>query len=162
MPQSSLPGVMDALVAMFTATVPADVPVSVGGPPGGDIPARYACIGWAGEDAPGVVGGNVTSQSDVAMPGPAGNFGQQSSETYAVWCAVSTSSGDEGGGAAVAATMAIYLPLVAAIRANRGMTGAIHPPGLADLGAWQLQLESGGRIATVFFEVAVTAPWVVA
>lgn len=159
MPQSTVPAVLTQLQATFAAAVAplaaADsaVPCPIGPNPGSDIPADYVTVGWASDDLPSIVGG--------FRPTTLGNPGQVSSERYSVWCSVSTSSGDELGALRVARTDTLFQAMVAALRANRNLSGAILPPGMADVGNYQWTIEAGGQIATVAFEVVVDAAMVV-
>jgi hypothetical protein len=152
MPQSTVPAVLTNLVTLFTANAPAGVPVSLGSTPGGDIPADYVTVGWAGDDLPSVDG--------RSRPTELGNPGQVAAESYVVWCSVSTSSGDELAAARIARTDAIFQALVAALRGNRTLMGALTPPGMADVGSFQWTIEEGGQVATVYFQVDVDAGWV--
>jgi hypothetical protein len=147
--QSTVPGVLSALVALWTPLLPAGVAISLGPTPGGDIPADYVTVGWADDSMPGVTG--------TSRPTELGNLGQQAAEEYGVWCAVSTSSGDELAAARMARTDSVFQALVAAVRGNRTLSGVLLAPGMADLGTFQWQLESGGAVATVYFQIEVNA-----
>lgn len=150
--QSTVPAVLTALVALWTPIVPAGVAICLGPTPGGDIPADYVTVGWADDGLPSVTG--------RGLPSDLGNSPQASAEEYGVWCAVSTSSGDELAAVRMARVDATFQTLVAAVRANRTLLGAILPPGLADVGSFQWQIEQGGQVVTVYFQVEVTAPLV--
>jgi len=143
---------VNALASIFAGVAPAGCPVSVGPPPGGDVPASYIAVGYGGDNTPSVVG--VNEQPDM------GNWGAQAKERYGVWCVVSTSSGDELGAARLAATSTIYETLVTAVRANRTLNGAIRSPAVADVGPFTWTIEEGGMVATVAFQVLLDVPWV--
>ena len=141
--------VVVALQDIVTAALPAGFAVSVGQPPGGDVPAQYAAVAYGGDDRAGIVG--------AGNPGRYGN--EESAEAFNVWCTISTASGDQLGAAQLGITNGLYIPVAAAIRANRQLNGAVPPPGLASLGTYEWTVDDGGQIATVFFQVEVVAPW---
>jgi hypothetical protein len=151
--QSTVPAVLTALVTLWQPVVPTGMTVYLGPIPGGDIPADYVTVAWADDALPSVQGRGLASEL--------GNSPQVSAEEYGVWCAVSASGGDELAAVRMARVDSIFQALVAAVRANRTLSGAILPPGMADLGDLQWQIEAGGSIVTIYFQVSVVAPLVV-
>jgi len=151
--QSTVPGVITALRTLFAAVLPAGFPaLFIGPPPGGDVPDRYVCVAYGGDDRPGVIG--------TARRPEYGNTGDVGSEAYGVWCAVSTASGDQDAAAQMAVTDGYFQTCVAAVRANPKLGGVLQAMGSADLGPFEWSIEDGGNIATVFFQVVVDAGWV--
>jgi len=152
MPQSTVPAVLTNLVTLFTAAAPAGCPVYLGPLPGSDIPPDYVTVGHADDNMPSVVGS--AEASDM------GDWAKVYAEKYQVLCALSTSSGDELAAARMARADTIFQALMVVLRNNRTLSGAITPPGVASLGSYQWQIEEGGSIVTIFFNVDVVAPWV--
>lgn len=149
---TSVPAVVLALRDLWQPIADAnDVPLSVGVPPGGDVPDRYLAVAYGGDDRPGIVG--------RAVQPTMGNPGQQAAEEFSVWCTLTASSGDQDAAALMGQVAAWFALLGAALRANRQLSGAVIQPGYADLANYEWQLEQGGQITTVFFVVDVIQRW---
>lgn len=148
---SIVPDAVAAVYALVRAAVPVDVPVSVGMPPGGDVPQHYVAVAYAGSDRPGVSGADD--------PRPGDNTGVFSVEDFEVWCTVSTASGDQNAVAQMAKTDALYQAIRGALRGSPSLSGLLANGSVARLSSYEWFLEDGGQIATVFFSVRVIARW---
>jgi len=135
---------------ILVATLPANFPVSVGEPPGGDIPSEYAAVAYAGQDRPDVMGASRIPDW--------GNRGQQTGEAFDVWCAISTAGGDQDGAAQLTITDGYFQTVAAAINADESLAGLIPAGGTATVGSYEWFVDEGGSVATVFFQVAVNVP----
>lgn len=152
MTASAVAQVVIALQAKLTAQLPVGFPVSIGAPPGGDIPNRYAAVAYGGDDRAGIVG--------QGEPGGAGNPTERSAETFGVWCTISAASGDVDGAGILATVDGLFQPVATSLRVDRQLGGLIVPPGLAEMGPYEWTVDDGGQIATVFFQVVCRLWWV--
>lgn len=147
MAQTLVPQVCAALYAVAQDAVASqDPPVTVylGQPTGGDIPARYVAVAYAGEEDRGVSGARIRQ-----------THSEHWAEEFDVWCSVSTAAGDENGPQQLADTDALYSVVAAAFEADRTIGGLLVGNGRAELGAYEWTVEQGGAVATVFFTVHV-------
>lgn len=152
MPRSIVPQVLPALAALFRSTVDASVAVSLGPPPGADIPAKYVAVGYGGDDRAGVTG---TGVDDAGY-----NTGEFFAENIEVWCTVSTASGDQSGEAQLAVTQGIFDQLQAAIDADPKLDGLLVNESRMTAGGFEWTIDDGGAVCTVFFIVLVEARWI--
>lgn len=136
-----------ALRSIFVAALPANFPVSVGPPPGGDVPAEYAAVAYGGDERSDVVGaGQIPSL---------GNRTQQSQESFGIWCTIATAGGEQDGAAQLAVTDGYYQTVRAALRANPSL-GILPSGSNASVETFEWSIEEGGSVATVFFLVTVS------
>jgi hypothetical protein len=143
MTQSYVPQVLARMLTVARTALP-DTDVFLGEPPGGDIPHQYASVAYAGAERAGVSGARAVNPHS-----------EHWAEQFTVWCCVSTATGDQDAAAAITDTNALFLPWSEAIVADRTLGGLLTGGGYADLGSFEWFMESGGEIATVFFEVFV-------
>lgn len=152
MPRSVVPQVIPALAAYMDAVLGSDVAVSIGPPPGGDIPAKYVAVAYGGDDRAAVTGVGV----DVGGYNP----GEFFAENFEVWCTVSTASGDQNGAAQLAVTQGIFDQIQDAIDANPKLGGILVNESILSLGGFEWSIEDGGAVCTVFFTLLVQARWI--
>lgn len=143
MAESLVPQALARMHSVVVGALP-KLNVYMGGPTGGDVPAKYAAVGYAGDDRAGVNGTRDRNPTGVGYR-----------EQFSIWCAASTASGDQNAARQMQDTDAIFQTMSAALAADRNLGGLLAPPGHADLGSFEWTIEQGGEIATVFFEVVV-------
>lgn len=135
---------LHTLAAAAVAAVQPPVSVFLGEPTGGDIPAAYVAVAYAGEEVRGVAGQRVRQTSS-----------EHWAEEFDVWCTVSTSTGDENAPQQLADTDALYHLVANAFEADRQLGGLLLGNGRAELGSYEWTIEQGGAVASVYFTVHV-------
>jgi len=131
--------------------LPQDVALSIGVPPGGDVPAAYVAIAYGGDDRAGITGS--------AFADDGANTGEHSAQDVSIWCTISTASGDQNALAQMDITQGIYDSLVDALNVDWRFGGLLKGESIAGIGNFEWILEDGGQVATLFFTVVVQARW---
>jgi len=137
---------------IFAKSLPQNFPLFVGPPPGGDVPSEYAAVAYGGDDRPDIL-------STPTVP-DWGNRTEQHKEEISIWNCVSTASGDQDGYKQMKATADYLQTIGTELKKDPTLGGVIDAGGYASLGAHEWMLDNGGQIATVFFLVVITLPWV--
>lgn len=155
-----MPHVTDAevvrrLKAMMDEVKPPTLRTFIGTPDqSGDVPPAYGCVMYGGDDRAGLVG-----TGDGTLSFGNGTDGRR----LAVWCCYSTHSGVPNGLRAIETVEPWFDDFVDALNADPKLSGPTGPllvaGGQATLGGYEWSLESGGQIATVFFQVDVLVRW---
>jgi len=147
---TTVPAVLNALVALASSVMPTSVAVH-DGPPTEPIAPEYLSIGFSADDEVSAVSGSLRDEGNHI-----------SSESYNVRCQLSVMTGDMTVGAVIvqrARIASLFALYVAALRADPQLLGALVAGGRADLGqyAWTYGPTSGGTVATIDFDVTVMA-----
>lgn len=159
------PEVMDALVTMFTAALPADGSVVLldGPPVGGEVPDSYVAVGYApafsASAFTGTAGHSITGNQVVL---PAGN--RQRMEQYEIQCEATTWTGDSDPGSVSRqrlATRNIFNLVAATLAADPTVGGTVTTPGYASISSviWLVDQASTGCAVSVMFGVEVVEQW---
>lgn len=160
-----VPEVMDALLAMFTAALPADGSVAIidGPPVGENTPDSYVAIGYgpafAGAAFTGTTGRAIQGQQEVLS---AGN--RQRSETYDIQCEAATWTGDSDPASMSRmriAARALFNLCAAALATDPTVSGTVTAPGYASVAAmtWLADQSSSGCSVSILFTVEVIDQW---
>jgi hypothetical protein len=146
---AAIAGAYDLIVAALAVPKP-DVTVHFGPETVGDSPRTYVVVGYSEDENEASIQGNTERYGGEGTP----------MEEYAIACYISTWDGDPDDlRQKLIDTAEVYNLVTAAVRADRTLSGAIQPPGLAELGgfAWVLDQAEDGAIAQVNFDIRVTS-----
>lgn len=150
---TSIPAVFDGaydLVVSALAVPKPEVTVYFGPMPVTDPPRTFVVVGYSEDEDQSAIQGNTERFGGEGTP----------QEDYAIACYISTWDGDSDDlRTKLADTASVYDVVTAAIRADRTLSGAIKPPGLAEIGgfSWTLDQLEDGAVVQVAFEIRVTS-----
>lgn len=143
---------IDRLRFLFRTALPEDVAVSIGPPPGGDVPAEYAAVAYGGDDRPDAI-------STPSIP-EWGNRTEQHQEDITVWCTVSVAGGDQNAFVLLSIVSDYLQAIGIELKKDPTLGDVIDAGGYANLGAHEWLIDNGGDVVTVFFQVNIHLPWV--
>jgi hypothetical protein len=146
---AAITGAYDLCVSALSGPKP-DVTVYFGPMPVTDPPRTYVVVGYSEDEEQSSIQGNTDRFGGEGTP----------MEEYTIACYVSTWDGDSDDlRTKLTDTAAVYNLLTAAVRADRTLSGAIQPPGLAEIGgfSWVLEQLEDGAVCQVDFEIRVTS-----
>jgi hypothetical protein len=142
-------GAFDLVSSAMSAARP-DVTVYFGPMPVTDPPPTYVVIGYSEDEDQSFIQGDTSRYGGEGVP----------MEEYRIACYVSTWDGDSDDlRPKLTDTAAVYNIITAAVRADRTLSGAIQPPGLAEIGnfSWIMDQLEDGAVVQVAFEIQVTS-----
>lgn len=153
---TTVPAVLDGLVAMATAAMPAGVVVRDGPAQDTDLDGDYLAIGHSESEDEGGVDGVTTGMENYLE-----------AESYSVHCLLSVATGDVDAAAVRNRRLRVaelYGLLARALRADPTLGGVLpHAQGgEARMGRWSWIFgpsADGGTSASIAFDVDVSAPW---
>jgi hypothetical protein len=146
---AALNGAFDLFVSALSAAKP-DVTVYYGPMVVTDPPRTYVVVGYSEDEDQSAIQGSTERYGGEGTP----------QEDYAIACSISTWGGDSDDlRAKLTESAAVYDLLTAAVRADRTLSGAIQPPGLAEIGgfSWVLDQLEDGAVCQVEFQIQVTS-----
>lgn len=151
MSHKAIRDVVAYLHTQFRAALDQSIAVTIGVPPGGDVPDAYVAVAYGGDDRAGITGVEIVDEGQ--------NTGEFEGQDATIWCTISTASGDQDALAQMDATQDIFEECADILRADARFGGLLKGESTSSVGTYEWVIEDGGQVATLFFAVLVKARW---